>query len=78
MTFRLITGGSAAVFCTVFAQTALADVSPRDVWAYWQDYMTSTGYEVSGTEQMSGNTLTITDITLSMPVPEDKASNVFG
>lgn len=74
MTFRLITGGSAAVFCTVFAQTALADVSPRDVWAYWQDYMTSTGYEVSGTEQMSGNTLTITDITLSMPVPEDQGS----
>ncbi len=74
MTFRLVTGGSAAVFCSIFAQAALAEISPRDVWAYWQEYMTASGYEISASEQMSGDTLTISDITLTLPAPEDQVT----
>ena len=50
---------------------AFADLSAQQVWDDWKGYMTGFGYEVSGEESTSGNTLTIKDISMSMALPED-------
>ena len=63
-----------AIFGTtslVFIATgASADVSANDIWTDWQNYMASFGYSVDGTETMSGNTLNISNLKMSIPVPE--------
>ena len=63
-----------AIFGTtslVFIATgASADVSANDIWTDWQNYMAGFGYSVDGTETMSGNTLNISNLKMSIPVPE--------
>jgi hypothetical protein len=57
------------------ASTAIADVTAGDVWADWQENLAvygDDGIEI-GSEEMSGDTLTISDIVLSM---EDEYSTV--
>lgn len=48
-----------------------ADISPDDAWQSWKDYMTSFGYEISATEEMSGGTLIVSDIEMRIDVPEE-------
>ncbi|UWQ45478.1 DUF2125 domain-containing protein [Leisingera aquaemixtae] len=67
-------GGAAAAILVVSAQGALADLSAQDVWAEWKAYLTSTGYTVSGTESISGSTLTVSDVSMVMPIPEEDGS----
>lgn len=63
--------GSAAAFAYVLAtQGALADLTAQDVWAEWRSYMADVGYQVSATEAMSGNDLTVSDFSASMMLPE--------
>jgi len=63
-----------AIFSTtslVFLATqAAADISANDIWSDWQAYMTGFGYNVTGQESMSGNTLTISELKMSAPIPE--------
>ena len=63
-----------AIFSTTslvfLATSASADVSAKDIWADWQSYMAGFGYAVEGQETMSGNTLTISDLKMSVPMPE--------
>ena len=63
-----------AIFSTTslvfLATSASADVSAKDIWADWQSYMAGFGYAVEGQETMSGNTLTISDLKMSVPIPE--------
>ena len=59
----------AAVLLTTTAQFAAAEVTAQDVWSDWKDYMTSVGYEVAGNESQSGDTLTITDLSMSITMP---------
>lgn len=54
----------------LLSTTALADVSPAQVWGDWRGYMEGFGYSVAGTEVASGNTLKITDVAFSMAMPE--------
>lgn len=63
-----------AIGLALSAGVARADVAPADVWADWQGYFTSSGYEVSGDESQSGDALTVSDITLSMEMPEDQST----
>jgi len=64
--------GSTAIFlCTFSANITHADISAQDVWSDWRAYMLGTGYEISGTEQMSGDTLTVSDTMLAIDLPED-------
>ncbi len=67
----------AAVLLTTTAQIGVADVTAQDVWSDWKDYMVSVGYEVSGNESQSGGTLTITDMSMSVAVPEIDGTAVF-
>lgn len=53
---------------------ALADLSAQDVWADWQSYMQGFGYNLTGTEAMSGDTLTVSDLNMTMALPEDAGS----
>ncbi len=53
-----------------FAQTALADLTPQDVWSDWRAYMEGMGYQVSATESTAGDTLTVNGLSLSFPMPD--------
>ncbi len=64
---------SAALACIFAAGAAQADLTAKEVWTDWRDYMASSGYEVTSREQMSGNTLTLGDITLNLVIPEEDA-----
>ena len=74
MFISLNRGLTATALVALSAQTAWADLTAQDVWSDWRAYLTGTGYVVTGTESMSGNTLTVTDVTMSMAMPEDDGS----
>ncbi len=64
--------GCVAVSLYAFtSQVAFADVTARDVWSEWKGYLESVGYAISGTETMSGGSLTISDLGISMQIPEN-------
>lgn len=62
---------STSTLALLTAAPALADVTAQDVWTDWQSYMKGFGYEMSGSESTSGNTLTVADATMSFEMPED-------
>ncbi len=70
MTAFFRNGLGAAVLVVSATQMAHADVTAQDVWSDWKNYMSSVGYDVSGNESMSGGTLTISDMSMSMKLPE--------
>ena len=76
MAFHYLRGCSAAALCIFIAQPALADLTGQDVWNDWRDYLASTGYQVSGSEATSGNTLTVSDITMTLPIPDEPDASV--
>ncbi len=59
-----------ATSLVLLATSASADVSANDIWADWKAYMSGFGYTVDGQESMSGNTLEITGLSMSVPMPE--------
>ncbi|MCH2096224.1 MAG: DUF2125 domain-containing protein [Rhodobacteraceae bacterium] len=65
---KLFCGVALTALC--FAQGAMADVTPRQVWNDLEAYLTDFGYAVTGTEVANGNDLTIQDMTFSMALPE--------
>jgi hypothetical protein len=67
----------AALLLTTTAQFASAGVTGQDVWSDWKDYMTSVGYDVSGNESQSGDTLTISDMSMSVTMPGAEGTIAF-
>jgi len=64
-----------ATFILVLStQGALADLSAQDVWDDWKSYLSGTGYDVNGTENLSGGTLTVSDVSMMVPIPEEDAT----
>lgn len=53
---------------------AFADVTAEQVWADWRGYMSDAGYTVDATESRSGDTLTVSGLTMTMQIPEDDAA----
>ena len=78
MTVYLSRGLCAAIACVASTQTAFADLSAQDVWTDWKTYLSSAGYTVSGDEQTSGNVLTVSNIAMSMELPEDEGDISIG
>lgn len=72
MSSRFLGGTATALIVSFSSQAALADVTAQDVWSDWQEYLAASGYQVSGSEQMSGDTLTVSDITMTLPIPEEQ------
>jgi len=78
MKTRLLQGTAAALVLSCSAQVALADLAPQDVWSDWQNYLTTLGYELNAKETISGNTLTISDLSAVMERPDNQSSVVIG
>ena len=74
MNFLKNMGWTVPATFVISSTSAFADVTPEDVWALWQDYLTSSGYEVSADTSTSGNVLTVDNLTLSMDQGEDMGS----
>lgn len=74
MTARFVRGFGAAFVYVLATQAAYADLTANDVWADWKDYLASTGYTVTGDEQSSGSSLTISNVSVEMPIPDDEGS----
>jgi hypothetical protein len=58
--------GSTAILALVAANSALADVTPEEVWQNWQDFYTSSGSTITtGSVERDGDTLVISDFKTS-------------
>ena len=68
---------SAALALVLAATSAHADLTAADVWGDWRDYLNGFGYAVTGTESMSGNVLTVSDVTMDMKMPENGGNVAF-
>ncbi|WGW04974.1 DUF2125 domain-containing protein [Tropicibacter oceani] len=73
---KRLTSVSALAFCAM-AGPALADVTPQQVWDDLETYMESYGYSVEGSEALSGDALTVSDVVITMPIPEGEGSASF-
>ena len=56
------------------ATAAFADLSAQEVWMDWKAYIEGFGYSVKATESTSGNRLTVSDLTLAIPLPDESAT----
>ncbi|MFU1478955.1 DUF2125 domain-containing protein [Roseovarius sp. C7] len=71
MSFQKVIGGGSLVLA-LSGHAAWAEVTPQDVWADWTRYMEAYGYRVSATESSSGSRLELSDVELSIVLPEDE------
>jgi hypothetical protein len=62
------------------SQPVLAQVAPEDVWSIYRDFYAATGLEVTAGESRSGDTLTLSDVTATIRLPQDLGviSVIFG
>lgn len=74
MTAKARLSGATALSVAFIASAAHADLTAADVWADWKGYLTSSGYEVTAQENPSGDSLTVTDIVMSLDIPEEDAA----
>ncbi|TMV04897.1 DUF2125 domain-containing protein [Ruegeria sediminis] len=61
----------AAIAYAVATQGAWADLTADQVWADWQTYLGGMGYEVSGDKSSAGDVTTISNMTMTMALPEE-------
>jgi len=66
--------GSCTAALVIFfsGSAAFADVTAEQVWGDWKNYMSGFGYDFSANEATSGDTLTVSDITISFTLPNDQ------
>ncbi|SLN75362.1 hypothetical protein ROG8370_03773 [Roseovarius gaetbuli] len=69
-TLRSLFASATLVSFALSGTAALADVTADQVWQDWKAYLTTFGYEVTGDEQQSGNTLAISNIAMTVIVPD--------
>lgn len=62
-------GGTALALVAPIAQ---ADVSAQDIWNDWKSYWSGFGYQVDATETTGSGTVTVTDLAMIFPLPEDE------
>lgn len=74
MTLYLARGSAAALILACSAQGALADLTAQDVWSDWRNYLSTAGYQITASESMSGNTLTVSDLTMALQLPENQGT----
>lgn len=64
-------GCGAAIVYVVAAQGALADLTAEDVWTEWRSYLSGVGYAISGNESRTGDSLSVSDFSMTMQLPEN-------
>ena len=58
-------------FAALITTPALADLTAQDVWAEWQAIAANSGYTLmAGAQSQSGDTLTVSEVTMSIALPE--------
>ncbi len=57
----------AALCAALLATGAAADLTAEQVWGDWRSYMEGMGYAVTATQDATGNTLSVSDITVEIP-----------
>lgn len=63
---------SAASILALTTSTGWADVTAQDVWSDWTSYLSGMGYDISATESSSGGVLTVSNISVGMPIPDEQ------
>lgn len=63
-------GGAAAVCALATASPVFADVTSQQVWDDMRAYVDGLGYEMSAEETTSGDTLDLSEIAISLPIPD--------
>ncbi len=76
MNFRFGYCSAAVVALAAVCGPAWADLKGQDVWSDWVSYMEANGYEVTGTQSQSGNTLTVSDVTMAMAAAEGAGADM--
>jgi hypothetical protein len=57
---------STALTMSLLATSAAADLTSAEVWGDWRGYLEGMGYTVTATENTSGDTLSVNDISIQM------------
>ena len=66
---------SSSVFAfAALATQASADITGAEVWASIESYMTGYGYQMTATESRSGDTLSVSDVEIRFPLPDNQGS----
>ena len=73
-TSKLLGGIAALAISSMSATAGFAEVTPKQVWDDWSGYMESFGYELSATEADQGGNLTVSDIAMTIQIPEEDAT----
>ncbi|MGC9420001.1 MAG: DUF2125 domain-containing protein [Rhodovulum sp.] len=73
MSFRNSASAGAIFAALVLAGPAWADLAAEEVWAAWKAVAEGAGQTISATETRSGDTLTISDVTVTAAMPEGSA-----
>jgi hypothetical protein len=68
--WTVLKSGTALAICMT-GSAAFADVTAQDVWSAWKQQMTQAGYALSANESLSGGTLSVSDISMDIILPED-------
>ena len=63
--------GSSTIAIFITGSAAWADVTAQQVWTDFKSYLEDFGYSVEGTEDVAGDTVTITGLTLTFDSPQD-------
>ncbi len=72
--FKRKIASMAALSIFMTGSAAVAEVSPQQVWDDWKSYMAGFGYVVDANESTSGGKLTVSDIEMSMQIPDQDGS----
>ena len=71
-------GATVSLFALFSATGAWADLTAEDVWTEWKSYLEGAGYDVAGSEQRSGSTLTVSGFELAIKIPDEDAAFTIG
>ncbi len=74
--FASLASTSALALC-LGAGAAQADITAQEVWTDLQAYMTGFGYDITATTAQSGDTLNVTDLTMSMEIPDAEGTVII-
>jgi len=74
MSSKSCAAAASALGVFALAPAALADVTAEQVWSDWRGYMADAGYAVKATEERVGDTLSITDLAMTLDIPEDSST----
>ncbi|MBE1285272.1 MAG: DUF2125 domain-containing protein [Rhodobacteraceae bacterium] len=71
MSVSFARGIGAASVLAISAAAGWADVTAQDVWSDWKSYLSGMGYEITANENASGGVLSVSDVVMNMPMPEE-------